>query len=76
MNTLKRAAGFLWMVVAIGAIWFLLSRGIHELSAAKVTPDKKIFWWSILPVYIPLMLGLILFGWYAWKGEYDELEVE
>jgi hypothetical protein len=27
-----------------------------------------------LPVYVPLMLGLALFGYYALKGEYDKIE--
>jgi hypothetical protein len=74
MNAIKRFAGIIWILAAAGAIWFLISRAGVELGAAKVTPDKKIFWWSILPVYTPLMLGLALFGWYAFKGEYDKLE--
>ena len=71
MNTLKRIAGLCWIVLAFAAIAFLFSRAGAELTADKVTPDKKIFWYTILPVYTPLMLGLALFGYYALKGEYD-----
>ena len=74
MNSIKRMAGIVWMLAAVVAIWFLFTRAGAELSAEKVTPDKKIFWYSILPVYVPLMLGLALFGWFALKGEYDRLE--
>ncbi len=73
MNTIKRYSGILWIILAFAAIWFLFSRAGAELSAANVKPDKKIFWYSILPVYTPLMLGLALFGYYALKGEYDNL---
>ena len=74
MNTIKRLSGIVWIVLAFAAIWFLFSRAGAELSAANVKPDKKIFWYSILPVYTPLMLGLALFGYYALKGDYDKLE--
>ena len=74
MNTIKKLSGIVWIVLAFAAIWFLFSRAGAELSAANVKPDKKIFWYSILPVYTPLMLGLALFGYYALKGDYDKLE--
>ena len=73
MNTIKKYSGVLWIILAFAAIWFLFSRAGAELSAANVTPDNKIFWYSILPVYTPLMLGLALFGYYALQGEYDNL---
>jgi hypothetical protein len=76
MNALKKISGIVWIVLSIAAIWFLFSRASVELSAAVVKPDKKIFWYSILPVYVPLMLGLALFGWYALKGEYDQDEIK
>lgn len=71
MNTLKRLAGIVWIVLAFAAIWFLFSRAVSELGSGAVTPDKKIFWYTILPVYTPLMLGLALFGYFALKGGYD-----
>lgn len=76
MTTIKKLAGLLWIVLAFAAILFLFSRAGAELRAANVTPDKKIFWYTILPVYTPLMLGLALFGYYALKGEYDRLSGE
>lgn len=74
MNALKKYVGIFWIILALFAIWFLFNRAIDELSAEVVKPDKKIFWYSILPVYVPLMLGLALFGWYALQGEYDRIE--
>ena len=74
MNAVKKFSGIVWILLSLAAIWFLFTRAGAELSAANVKPDKKIFWYSILPVYVPLMLGLALFGYYALKGEYDRLE--
>lgn len=73
MNAVKRLIGIVWIILALAAIWFLFTRATAELSAATVTPDKKIFWYTILPVYTPLMLGMALFGYYALKGEYDRI---
>jgi hypothetical protein len=73
MNAFKKFAGLICIVLSIAAVWFLFSRAIAELSVTNVKPDKKIFWYSILPVYTPLMFGLALFGWYALKGEYDKI---
>lgn len=73
MNTIKKLSGILCIGLAVAAIWFLFDRAITELNATTVKPDKKIFWYSILPVYVPLMLGLALFGWYALKGEYSKV---
>lgn len=76
MNAIKRLAGLLWIVLAFAAILFLFSRAGAELTSANVTPDKKIFWYTILPVFTPLMLGMALFGYYALKGEYNRLSGE
>ncbi|MCC6459148.1 MAG: hypothetical protein IT260_01680 [Saprospiraceae bacterium] len=73
MNAVKRLIGIVWIALALAAIWFLFTRAMAELSAATVTPDKKIFWYTILPVYTPLMLGMALFGYYALRGEYDRI---
>ncbi len=70
MNTIKKLFGIVWIVLAGAVIWFLFSRASAELAGVHVTPDKKIFWYTILPVYTPLMLGLALFGYFALKGEY------
>jgi hypothetical protein len=75
MNELKKIAGLFWILLSIAALWFLWSRALLELHATAVKPDKKIFWYSILPVYTPLMFGLILFGYYALKGEYSNQKI-
>jgi hypothetical protein len=53
------------------------SQAVKEISAAsaanKAVLDTRMFWYIIIPIFAPVMAGLCLFGWYAWKGEYDEI---
>ena len=69
-NGLRRFAGLLWIIIAAGMILGLIYLAFRELHA-NATIDNKMFWYVILPVFTPIMAGLGLFGWYAWKGAYD-----
>jgi MHS family proline/betaine transporter-like MFS transporter len=70
-NSLRRAAGILWMVLAFGVVLGLIVLAIRELTV-HATIDNKMFWYVILPIFTPIMAGMGLFGWYAWRGAYDE----
>lgn len=72
MNLVKRIAGFLWMTLAPVALWFLVSTALQEVAKKPVT-DTKIQWSVFCIVFLPISVGLFLFGWYAVKGEYDKL---
>ena len=72
MNTVKRIAGLLWMALAPTALWFLVSTAIDEISRKPVV-DTKIQWSVFCIVFVPISVGLFLFGWYAFKGEYGHL---
>ena len=41
--------------------------------ARKPVLDTKIQWGVFVGVFIPIAIGLTVFGWYAFKGEYDRL---
>lgn len=77
MNTLKRFSGFLWMALGVAAVLLMLRQMGTELAAAraanKAVLDTQMFWYIIIPIFTPIMIGLCLFGWYAWKGEYDRI---
>ena len=76
MNFLKKTAGLLWMALALAALIFLVSRPGTELERAmqlgKPLLEIQMFWWIVLPIFTPILAGLALFGWYAWRGEYDQ----
>ena len=80
MDTLKRISGFLWIALGLAVVYLMFSQAGPEIAAAvknnKAVLDTQMVWYIIIPIFTPIMLGLCLFGWYAWKGEYDQIEVE
>jgi len=72
MNTIKRYAGLLWIIMGPAAIFYLIKTASEEI-AKKPVIDTKIQWIVFVIVFIPIAIGLMIFGWYAFKGEYDRL---
>jgi len=54
------------------AIFYLIKTASEEI-AKKPVIDTKIQWIVFVVVFIPIAIGLMIFGWYAFKGEYDRL---
>lgn len=74
MNLLKRIMGFVWMVIAPVVIYFLVMGAIHNISSAGTKDiNKPIPWIIIITIFTPIAVGLMIFGFYAIKGEYDKL---
>ncbi len=72
MNIMKRYAGIIWMALGPLACYFLIRSAAAEI-VKKPTIDVKIQWGVFVMVFIPIALGMVIFGWYALKGEYDHL---
>ena len=72
MNTIKQYAGLLWMIMGPVAIFYLIKTAAEEI-AKKPIIDTKIQWIVFVVIFIPIAIGLMVFGWYALKGEYDHL---
>jgi hypothetical protein len=72
MNSLKRLAGILWIILGPLAIFYLIKTAAEEI-AKKPVIDTKIQWIVFVVVFIPIAIGLMIFGWYAFKGQYDHL---
>ena len=72
MNILKRYAGLLWIIMGPLAIFYLIKTATEEI-AKKPVIDTKIQWIVFVVIFIPIAIGLMMFGWYAFKGEYDRL---
>jgi hypothetical protein len=64
--------GILWMLLAPVAIFYLIKTALVEI-AKKPVIDTKIQWGVFIVVFIPIAIGLIIFGYFAFKGEYDRL---
>ena len=72
MNTLKRISGILWIVLGPLAIYYLVKTAMEEINK-KPAVDTKIQWGVFVIVFIPIAIGIMIFGYYAIKGEYDHL---
>lgn len=72
MNQLKRFAGILWILIGPVAAYYLIKTAAAEI-AKKPVIDTKIQWGVFVVVFLPIAYGIVLFGYYALKGEYDHL---
>ncbi|WP_316830553.1 DUF6814 family protein [Pedobacter aquatilis] len=76
MNVLKKLLGLVWMVLGPIAMTFLFIQAIDKVGLAHSDIEKTntiLQWGIILFIFFPISLGLMIFGFYAWKGEYDRL---
>lgn len=75
MQQLKRILGIVWMLLGPVVIAILLWGAISNIDAAgKEDINKPLPWIIIIAIFTPIAIGLTVFGWYAWKGEFDKLE--
>jgi hypothetical protein len=71
MNSIKKILGFVWMLLGPAAVLFLLYEAYKRISE-KPTQDVYLPWIIIIIIFTPIAIGLVIFGYYAMKGEYDE----
>lgn len=72
MNQIKRWLGIVWMLLGPVTIFYLLKTAAAEIDR-KPHIDTKIQWAVFVVIFIPIAIGMIIFGYYAFKGEYDHL---
>jgi hypothetical protein len=72
MNQLKRFAGIIWILLGPLALYYLVKTAAAEI-AKKPVIDTKIQWIVFVVVFIPIVIGIIIFGVYALMGDYDHL---
>ena len=74
MNALKKYLGIIWLLLAPLVIYFLINRAVvHIDPAGKKDINNPVIWIIIIAIFTPIAIGLMIFGWYALKGEYDHL---
>jgi hypothetical protein len=75
MNTVKKILGIVWIVLGPVVLFYLIKTGMGEVAKAEAAQksvlDTKIQWGVFIVVFVPIAFGLVLFGYYALKGEYD-----
>jgi hypothetical protein len=76
MNALKKFLGLLWMLLGPAIIIFLFMQASEKigLAAEGIARTNTTLQWSIIIlIFIPICAGLVIFGYYGWKGEYEKL---
>jgi hypothetical protein len=77
MNTIKRALGIIWIILGPVVLFYLVKTAAVEIAKAGIAKkpvlDIWIEWGIFIIVFIPIAAGLVLFGYYALKGEYENM---
>ncbi len=74
MNTIKKYAGFIWILLApiiIGALVYSAFTNIDVKGTKDI--NKPIPWIIIIAIFTPIAIGLMIFGWYAFNDGYKKL---
>ena len=72
MKRLKKWLGIVWIALAPMAMFWLLKTALSEIEKKPVI-DTIIQWGVFVLIFLPIAVGLMIFGYYALKGEYEHL---
>lgn len=72
MNKIKQLGGWFWIFCALAGIYFLIKIAFYEITT-KADLSNQIQWSVFVIIFTPILIGLIIFGFYAIKGEYNHL---
>lgn len=73
MNKLKKYLGIGWLILAPAIIYFLITGAIANIDlAGKKDINNPVIWIIIISIFTPVAIGLMIFGWYAWKNEFEK----
>ena len=66
--------GLVLMIAAPVIFYFLLNGAIKNIGSTGTKDiNKPIPWIVIITIFTPISVGLGIFGYYAFKGDYDQL---
>lgn len=70
MTILKKLLGLVWMLLGLLLFFGLPYGAFRKLSASTAGTEDFVFWIVIAVISLPISAGFVLFGRYAWQGEY------
>lgn len=74
MNLLKKYLGIIWLLLAPVLIYLLVAGAVEFIDpAGNKDINNPVIWIIIIIIFTPIAIGLMIFGWYAFKGEFDHL---
>jgi ABC-type molybdate transport system permease subunit len=77
MNNIKKILGLTWMILAPLAVILMFEQAVEKINLATegvARTNTALQWGIILLIFIPVSIGMVIFGYYSWKGEYDQME--
>ncbi len=75
MNQIKRFAGIIWILLGPLAVYYLVKTASDEINKKPVI-DTWIQWGVFVVVAIPIAAGMVIFGYYAIQGAYDNKQAD
>ncbi len=77
MNTIKKYMGVVWLILGPVFIYLMVSGAVANISSTGTKDiNRPLPWVIIISIFTPICIGLMIFGWYCLKGEYERLEQE
>lgn len=74
MNSIKKILGIVWMIAGPVVVYLLISGAVANIDpAGKKDINNPVIWIIIIAIFTPIAIGLMIFGWYAFKDEYKRL---
>ena len=74
MTLFKRYFALLLLFIAPFVIFELVNGAISNInSTGKKDINNPVIWIIIIAIFTPIAIGLVIFSWYAFRGEYDHL---
>lgn len=73
---MKRLLGILWILLGPVTVILMSWQAYEKVKAAEAgvaQTNTALQWGIILLIFIPIAIGLVIFGKYALAGEYDSL---
>ncbi|MCY1513530.1 hypothetical protein D9M68_480380 [compost metagenome] len=75
MKGLKKGLGIVWILLGPAAVIFMFMQAWDKVSKAPagiIQTNTALQWGIILLIFIPIAVGLVIFGRYALSGEYEK----
>ena len=73
MKSIKRYLGLLWLLIGPVVLFLLLKSAYTNIvSGGSGDIHQPIPWIIIISIFTPIAAGLMIFGWYVWKGEFEQ----
>jgi purine-cytosine permease-like protein len=71
MNLIKRCLGVFWIILGSALVLYFPYQTYSVITSQTSTSEDYVFWMVVTGIFIPVIFGLLLFGYYAVRGEYD-----